>query len=475
VTVAEGLRSRLAAAASAVRPPGSLRARITLAAVAAVGLGGVVGGALLIAAVERDGRRAVDADLQARVARIAAPRSGLDGGRRGRRGRESLLIGSGTFAQVSLGGQVVDQGGDVPPDAPPVPDQEGFATVRIGGDEWRSLTVSLGGPAAARLQLLSSLAPVAARAASVRRLVITLGLAVLALTALAAWAFTTLAVRPLARLRAGAAMVSGADDLHVPLAEDEGPDEVRSLAQALNEMLARLEASTAAMRRALNATRRFAADAGHELRTPLTGMRANLDTLARNPDLPLEHRRALLADMTAEQDRITHLLDGLQALARGDAAESLPREDVELGDAVDAAVFEARRRHPRVRFELDDRIDGAAVHGWPNGLRLVADNLLDNAALHGRPDGTVRVRLERENGSVIVRVDDDGPGIAPHEREAVLEPFARGPRATAPGSGLGLAIVAQQVALHGGDLTLGDSPLGGLAVTARLPVTAATA
>src|SRR5438874_3677896 len=123
-------------------------------------------------------------------------------------------------------------------------------------------------------------------------------------------------------------------------------------------MLARLRGSSAAMERALKATRRFAADAGHELRTPLTGMRANLDTLARNPDLPESERQALLRGVTAEQERIVHLLEGLQALARGDAAESLPREDVEVGDLVDAAVYAARRRHPNVSYELHDSVNG---------------------------------------------------------------------------------------------------------------------
>ena len=186
----------------------------------------------------------------------------------------------------------MQQGGDVPPNAPPVPAGDGFSTVRIDGHAWRSLTMPLGaGADGARLQLLSSLAPVEARADSLRSLVLLIGLVTLAVTALAAWGFTTLAVRPLARLRAGAARVSGAEDLSTPLPDDEGPVEVRSLAHALNDMLARLQASTTTMERALHATRRFAADAGHELRTPLTGLRANLDTLARNPGLDVGRAR----------------------------------------------------------------------------------------------------------------------------------------------------------------------------------------
>jgi two-component system sensor histidine kinase PrrB len=455
-----------------MRLPGSLRARIALAAVVAVGVCGLLAGALLLAAVERDGRNQVDADLRARADSIL--RSPGDAyGRRQDRG-ESLLRGSGTFAQVAYGDDVTSQAGDVPANPPGVPKAAGLQTIDIAGTPWRSLTLKVADFGNPRLQILSSLAPVEERVSRTRRLVLVLGAIALALTALAAWGLTTLAVRPLARLRGGAARIRGAEDLSTPLADESGaPDEVRQLAGALNEMLARLGTQNAATERALEATRRFAADAGHELRTPLTALRAQLDTLARNPDLPADQRDALVADMTAEQDRMVHLLEGLQALARGEAAESLPREPVELGDVLDAAVHGARKRHPGVQYELAGRVDEGTVDGWEGGLRLLVDNLLDNAALHGRENGSVAVGLERSDGSLIVRVEDDGPGIAPDQRSHLLEPFARGADARADGTGLGLAIVAQQAALHGGELRLGDSSRGGLGVEVRLPSTAA--
>jgi two-component system sensor histidine kinase PrrB len=454
-----------------MRAPRSLRTRIALAAVAAVGVCGMLAGGLLLAAVERDGRNQLDGELRERADSIL--RRPPDRDAYGRGGGASLLLqGSGTFAQVAYGSQVIARSGDVPDAAPSVPQEDGFATVDIAGTPWRSLTFTVAEAGHPRLQVLSSLAPVEERVGRIRRLVLLLGFSALALTALAAWGFTTVAVRPLARLRAGAARVSGAQDLSTPL-PDDGPEEVRQLAGALNEMLERLGDSTAATERALEATRRFAADAGHELRTPLTAMRANLDTLARNPTLPAEQREALVVDMTAEQDRMVHLLEGLQALARGEAADSLPREPVELGDVLDAAVHGARKRHPGVRYELAGNVEEGTVDGWEGGLRLLVDNLLDNAALHGRePGGSVIVGLARDDGRLVVRVEDDGPGIPAGERERLLEPFARGADARPDGTGLGLAIVAQQAALHGGDLQLGDSPTGGLAVEVRLPASA---
>ena len=131
-----------------MRLPSSLRARITIAAVLAVALAGVGAGTALIAAFEGDGRAAVDNDLRARVSRIApAAPGGFDdgdfggGGFGGGRGPERLLVGAGTFAQVAGDGQVVQQGGDVPQGAPPVPDRNGFSKVSIDGHEWRSLTM----------------------------------------------------------------------------------------------------------------------------------------------------------------------------------------------------------------------------------------------------------------------------------------------------------------------------------------------
>src|SRR3954468_19529014 len=275
------------------RSADSLRVRIVLAALAALTIGGLLAGGALVTAIARDGRHAVDNDLMARAQgighRLIEPpmhsygRPGaMDEGIPG----ERLLAGSGTFVQLARDGHVVAEAGDLPEDPPAPPDDDGYSTVRIAGHQWRALTFTADPVEHLRVQVLSSLAPVESRVARVRRIVVLVGLLALGLTALAAWGFTTLAIRPLARLRAGAAQVSETADLRVRLDEDEGPAEVRSLASDLNQMLARLQAST-------DATRRFAADAGHELRTPLTALRANLETLLRNPDLPADQRRAL--------------------------------------------------------------------------------------------------------------------------------------------------------------------------------------
>jgi signal transduction histidine kinase len=450
----------------------SLRGRVTLAAIGAVLLGLLLLGALLLPAIERDGRNDVDHDLSRRADMIFHGPGPLENGDRpppGGPGEPGLLTGAGTFVRVAQGSQIVQERGDVPANAPAVPTEAGFITQQIGGRPWRSLTVPVPDVPGGRVQLLTSLAPVERRVDDTRRLVVIFGLIALALTAVSSWLLGTLALAPLARLRAAAARVSGTEDLKTRLPTGSAPEEVDTLSHALNAMLARLESSTAAMERALSATRRFAADAGHELRTPMTSLRANLDVLSRNPDLPDAQRRGVLAEITADQERIVKLLDALQSLARGDAARALQREPVDLGDVADAAAQAARRRHPRTEVELVDELEGRTVTGWPDGLRILLDNLLENAAVHGRPDGHVRVALDAPNGRVRLRVDDDGPGVPEDERERVLGRFVRGSGATAPGSGLGLAMVAQQAALHDGTVSLREAPAGGLEVEVTLP------
>lgn len=305
-------------------------------------------------------------------------------------------------------------------------------------------------------------------------------LTVLVLVGAAGFWLGGVALRPLADLRAAAERVASTRDLATRLPYGDGPEEVDALAHSLNAMLERLQRSTAQTEATLDASRRFAAEAGHELRTPLTSMSMNLEVLARSARLSAEDRH-IISDVKREQGRLSALLEGLQRLARGDAADAVPRERLNLADVVDAAVANARARHPdsTITFTGPDEV---VLDGWPDGLRLLVDNLLDNALRHGRPDGRVEVSLAvdghacapqradapRRPGMAYLTVDDDGPGIAPDERHRVFQRFARGSGTQAPGSGLGLALVAQQAAVHGGDARIETAPLGGARVTVRL-------
>ena len=236
---------------------------------------------------------------------------------------------------------------------------------------------------------------------------------------------------PLRRLRLAAGRIAAEDDLDVRVSETDGPAEVRSLAASFNAMLSRLSASAAQRERALEATRRFAFDAGHELRTPLTTVQATLSALHRHPDASPEQRAAMLEDALEEQRRLVELLDGLQALARGEAT-SHEHEDVDLADLVTRAVADTRTRYPATAFALDLPDAPVVLRGWEPGLRLLVANLVTNAAHHGRPGGNVWVTLV-DRPAPVLTVDDDGDGIAEGDRDAHLRavPPARGRRGPA--------------------------------------------
>jgi two-component system sensor histidine kinase PrrB len=258
------------------------------------------------------------------------------------------------------------------------------------------------------------------------------------------------------------ASIADDEDLGRRVPDDRGTAELRSVARSFNAMLGRLGRTAADRERALAATRRFAADAGHELRTPLTSVQATLSVLRRHPELDDARRDALLGDALGQQRRLVDLLDGLQALARGDAGP-LEHAPVDLAELVDEVVTAAVARHPEVALSAALPEAPVVVEGWEPGLRLVVENLVTNAVRHG--GHTVRVTLADR----ALTVDDDGPGIAAADRERIFAPFARVDGGEAPGSGLGLALVAQQAGHHGAtvEVTRAPEPLGGARFVVR--------
>ena len=270
-------------------------------------------------------------------------------------------------------------------------------------------------------------------------------------------ALARLALAPLERLRRTAGDVAETADLSRRVPAGEGPEEVDALAGDLNAMLARLQETADGREAALSSARRFAADAGHELRTPLTSLETNLAT-------------GSVDAARRDADRLTALVEQLQALARGEAGPPARAEDVDIGELADRVVLGAAARHPALQVRLEAPAEGPVVRGEAESLRMLLDNLVENAALHGRPAGTVVVTATPlPGGGAEVLVDDDGHGIPRAERERVLERFARGEGASGPGTGLGLSIAAAQAARHGGALRLEDGPLGGLRVRVTLP------
>jgi two-component system sensor histidine kinase PrrB len=468
----------------------TLRVRVALAGLVAVGIVLLAVGWWLSSSLERDGRREVDRELAQRVRQVSPPEGAVAkappkapagvadalraklkvaaGAPPGARQAKdaALLEGTGVFTIVRPpfgGGKIA---GDVPADALSLPAVPGYATHRLGGRTWRVVVARASDGTVAMLG--SSLEPVLARVRTTRELLLRLGLAALAAAGLAGLAIGSVALAPLQRLRreaeaigvpgAGARLPSG------------GPPEVAALASALDRMLARLRDSAGQTEQALDATRRFAGDAGHELRTPLAGMAADIAVLQdRSAALPEDARDAVAA-LAGQHERLTALLDALQTLALGDARTALAFATVDLADVAEEAVATARRRHPQREIALDVGAVHAPVHGWPEGLRAVADNLVENALRHGGAGARVQLGVRTADGRVALVVDDDGPGVPVAERERIFERFGRGHDASPGGSGLGLSIVAQQAALHDGRVEVAASARGGARFVVTLPL-----
>ncbi|MEA2128372.1 MAG: two-component system, OmpR family, sensor histidine kinase PrrB [Solirubrobacteraceae bacterium] len=449
-------------------PVRSLRGRLTLGITLMLAIVLAGAGVVVSRYVDRSERAALDDRLKAtaelsRETALASVDQSLPASDRR---LDQVLTATGSSLRLLLGRRVLVTSGKPPEDDRP-PTRDGLRTFGVGGEHFRTYVVgleraNLGG--FARLEITTRLGPLEDRVAALNRRLAAFGIAALVVAGIGVWLVANLLLRPLRRLQAATASIAGTEDLDRRVRGDDGAAELRSLAASFNDMLARLDRSAADRERALAATRRFTADAGHELRTPLTSVQATLSALSRHPDIPSGQRVALVRDALAEHRRLVALLDGLQALARGEAA-AVQDADVDLAELVATAVEAAAARHPDVFWSTELPDEPVLVRGWEPGLRLLADNLLENAGRHGRPAaGSVVVRVGA--GPALV-VDDDGPGIGEADRERIFEPFVRANGSQAPGSGLGLALVAQQIRHHGATIDVSRSPLGGARFSVR--------
>ena len=286
----------------------------------------------------------------------------------------------------------------------------------------------------------------------------------LLLASLAGYALAAAALRPVEAMRRRAAEIS-ADTAGSRLPVPASDDEVARLARTLNEMLARLEAG-------LERERRFVADASHELRTPLSSLRAELELALRRPR-SREELRGAIASAADETERLARLADDLLVLARADEGEL--RLHVEPVGARGLLERVARRFSGRAaaagRSLAVDAAGDLAVAGDPHRLEQALGNLVDNALRHGA--GVVRLDAAAADGSVALRVSDDGTGFPADYLPRAFERFSRADGARpGGGAGLGLAIVEAIGRAHGGSATAANRDDGGAEVVILLPADA---
>ncbi|MER7971186.1 HAMP domain-containing sensor histidine kinase [Streptomyces sp. NPDC096080] len=246
--------------------------------------------------------------------------------------------------------------------------------------------------------------------------------------------------------------------------------EVEQLRLALNAMLHQVESAYRTRERSAAQLRRFVADASHELRTPLSAIRGYLQLYDRGMLTDEAQRERAWGRVLAETDRMGHLVDELLTLARLDQQPELRFRTVDLSRLVRDAAEDLRVQQPGRPVEVG--ADGTLlVRADESGLRKVLGNLTGNVRTHTPADVPVRLSLERADGLVRIRVEDEGPGLAEEDAARVFDRFFRA--GGGAGSGLGLAIVQGVVHAHGGEVSVRTAPGEGLAVTVTLPAQAA--
>ena len=219
-------------------------------------------------------------------------------------------------------------------------------------------------------------------------------------------------------------------------------------------VLAVLDQMQDRIRRFLTQRTEMLAGVSHDLRTPLTRLRLALAMLPKD-----DAWRDDVGEMTADVEEMERMIGGYLAFARGEGAEQA--KPVDLSTMLNDVAAAARRAGATIDVAVPETL---IVPVRAGAVRRAVTNLVDNARRHA---SRVMISAVARGRSVQVDVDDDGPGIPPEQRESVFRPFETG---AAGGTGLGLTIARDIARAHGGDISLEDSPLGGLRARMRLPV-----
>lgn len=279
-----------------------------------------------------------------------------------------------------------------------------------------------------------------------------LGLATLAVTNAIVWIFLGRGLLPLRRVAATARDIVRTGDVSKRVPVPPGRDEVVGVAESFNALVGRVE-------EVLRDQNRLLADTSHELRNPLTVLQTDIDMLGL--ELPPETRQEVVQEASREAARMSRLVQDLLLLSWTETGRALAMQRVSLDEL-------ARRIAGRMQQLAGER---QVTFQGPSDVTVMADaqrleqilvNLIENAIRHTRPSGRISLRLERSAGLAILRVEDDGDGIAPEHLPKLFERFYRvdpSRSRISGGAGLGLPVAKALAEAHGGTLTV-TSQLG---------------
>ncbi|MDB5695668.1 MAG: histidine kinase [Sphingomonas bacterium] len=369
------------------------------------------------------------------------------------------------YYSVRHRGRVLTGYADLPSIAPPgLADTEvAFGTGRYLGRDIRIVAEARSLPQISGPVLIEVAETLDTRERTARQMLIALALLEAALVGAAA-IMLPLAVRwglgPVAQVRDEMDR-RGAADL-TPLSLTSVPRELRDLVRAFNAMLGRLDASVTGIRR-------FTADASHQMRTPLSILRTHVELLRRTAPGSAE-ATASIDDIDQASERLRQLLVQLLTLARADAAgpSTVALVPTDLNEVAAAAASECALAAVRANIELVFSPATRRPALIPGNAALAGElvlNIIDNAIRYNRAGGTVTVEV----GHRSIAIEDDGPGIAPEDRERAFTRFTRLNRGSdVPGSGLGLPIARSLAEAIGAEIELRSPASGrGLRVLVR--------
>jgi signal transduction histidine kinase len=287
---------------------------------------------------------------------------------------------------------------------------------------------------------------------------------------LAGWLITGRALRPLKSVVETADSIARTRDFKRRLPAARRRDEIGLLSERFNGMLDQVEAANQQLTVALEAQRRFVADASHELRTPLTTIRGNADLLAQGPAVTEDVQAEAARDIASESERMSRLVERLLMLAQADAGQHLELAALALRPLIDSVCRQAQAVHEDRRFHNVGLTD-ATIAGDADAIVQLLWILVDNGAKFTKPGGTVEVGLRQHDSTVLLTVADDGIGVAADDQGRIFERFYQAdPARSNNGTGLGLSIARWIVEEHHGTISVRNNTGPGSTFTVTFPL-----
>ena len=340
------------------------------------------------------------------------------------------------------------------PELPIIKETDTFHDRNIGGKRWRVYAIK-NTDKTIQVQVAQQQLTRNELSASISRRLITLFALVLPILAILIYVTVGQAMRPLNEI---AEQISNRQSENLePIRVNDAPVETHAMIKALNDLFKRLSS-------AIENITLFTSNAAHELRTPLAVQKLNAQIALQSKND--ETRNQAIHEIMSSVDRATLSVEQLLTLSRLDPHGELNEDDyVEIASVTENVMADLAPN--AIEKNIDIGLEAKTkrrMRGKEGLINILVRNLVENAIRHTPENGKIEVAVYQSANEIVLRIDDNGPGIPPEEREFVFERFYRSQDSDQYGTGLGLAMVKRIIEIHNASIQLGNSPLGGLQV-----------